>query len=102
MIKFSAATAKHYMVLVLASYDSVLTFAEDKVLTESLYCKMKKLRTDAIWAALKHHPTFAGCFPADKIPHMRSFQRRMSEPLSCPKPKSNRRPPHSMVAHLNS
>ena len=37
MIKCSAATAKHYMVLVLASYDSVLTFAEDKVLTESLY-----------------------------------------------------------------
>ena len=37
MIKCSAGTAKHYMVLVLASYDSVLTFAEDKVLTESLY-----------------------------------------------------------------
>ena len=37
MIKCSEATDKHYMVLVLASYDSVLTFAEDKVLTESLY-----------------------------------------------------------------
>ena len=34
---------------------------------------MEKLGTDAIWTALKHHPTFAGCFPADKIPHVKSF-----------------------------
>ena len=34
---------------------------------------MERLGTDAIWAALKHHPTFAGCFPADKIPHVKSF-----------------------------
>ena len=37
VIKCSQATTKNYMVLVMASYDSVLSFYEDKVTTETVF-----------------------------------------------------------------
>ena len=34
---------------------------------------MKSLATNEIWNNLQHHSSFTGCFPADKIPHVKSF-----------------------------
>ena len=34
---------------------------------------MRSLGTNEIRGTLKHHPSFAGCFPADKIPRVKSF-----------------------------